>query len=148
MNSLTTIRKFYGILGSLIILLIPLIIYFTSNLTELVSSQSYCPVKLLTGFPCPGCGITKSLVFIYSGDLKKSFEFHLFGPFLFLLCIISIIILILEIVLNQEFFNSIIYNRKLAIYLGVLFGGYHIIRLIEFVKNSNIDYILKQSIWR
>lgn len=40
---------------------------------HLETDQSLCPFKMLTGFPCPGCGITKSLVYLYEGDLQKAY---------------------------------------------------------------------------
>ena len=45
------------------------------------TEQSLCPFKLLTGFPCPGCGITKSMIFLYEGDFLKSIYYSLLPTF-------------------------------------------------------------------
>ena len=39
-----------------------------------------CPFRLLTGLPCPGCGLTRSLVSLLHGDLTAAVYFHPLGP--------------------------------------------------------------------
>jgi uncharacterized protein DUF2752 len=39
-----------------------------------------CPFRLLTGLPCPGCGLTRSLVSLLHGDLSAAVFFHPLGP--------------------------------------------------------------------
>jgi hypothetical protein len=39
-----------------------------------------CPFRLLTGLPCPGCGITRSIVSTAHGDLAAALAFHPLGP--------------------------------------------------------------------
>lgn len=115
---------------------------------HLETDQSFCPFKMLTGFPCPGCGITKSLVYLYEGDLSKSFYYHLFGPFVFLFCFAVIGILSIEIITNKEYFNNIFYSKKLAYALGLILIIYHLIRIIYFIKKNSLDDVLRQSIWK
>lgn len=43
-----------------------------------------CYFRALTGLPCPGCGITRSLCAIAKGNVFQSFEYHIFGPLVFL----------------------------------------------------------------
>lgn len=38
-----------------------------------------CTFKNLTGIPCPGCGLSHSLVEAVRGDLKQSFDYHHLG---------------------------------------------------------------------
>ena len=42
-----------------------------------------CPMKGLTGVPCPGCGLTRSFVATAHADLGAAFGFHRLGPLLF-----------------------------------------------------------------
>jgi len=44
-----------------------------------------CPIKLLTGRDCPGCGMGHAIVFAMRGDLSASFRAHPLGVPLFLL---------------------------------------------------------------
>ncbi|MEI7056397.1 DUF2752 domain-containing protein [Nocardioides sp. CCNWLW239] len=43
-----------------------------------------CPFRLLTGLPCPGCGLTRSWVYLMHGDLGSSLASNWFGPLLVL----------------------------------------------------------------
>jgi hypothetical protein len=141
-------RKIYGIIGALITLVIPFIIMLLSHGDSLDHEQSLCPFKMLTGFPCPGCGITKSLVYFYQGEVYKSLSFHILGPFVVLFCLLTIIILLLELKTGREYFNVFIYNQKAAYALAIFLGVYHLIRLIYFVQSHSWNEILHESIWK
>ena len=142
------IRKILGIVGALLTLTIPYFIMLHNKGGHIETEQSLCPFKLLTGFPCPGCGITKSLIFLYEGDLAKSFYYHLFGPFTFLFCCIAIVLLSVELITQKSYFQSIIFSEKIAYFLGYSLAVYHFIRLIYFVYTNSIDSILEQSMWQ
>ena len=119
-----------------------------NSIGHIETDQSICPFKMLTGFPCPGCGITKSLVFLYAGDFVKSIYYHLFGPLTFLSCLAAIFVLSLELITKKEYFQNILFNKKIAYVLGSTLAVYHIIRLILFISTNNIDAILRESIWK
>lgn len=141
-------RKIYGIIGALITLIVPFILlYFNAN-DHIETDQSLCPFKMLTGFPCPGCGITKSLVYWYEGDYSKSIRYHLLGPFIIGFCVITIAVLTTELITKKEYLNTYLYNKKLAFVLGFFLLVYHMIRLYYFVQNNSYDAILKESIWK
>jgi Protein of unknown function (DUF2752) len=144
----TTKRKIYGIIGASITLILPFFLLLFHQDQHLDTDQSFCPFKMLTGFPCPGCGITKSLVYFYEGDLYKSLYYHILGPFVILFCIATIILLTIELITKKDYFNSLLFNKKIAYGLAIFLITYHLIRVIYFIKNNSIDDILKQSIWR
>lgn len=121
--------------------------FFNTN-NHLETDQSFCPFKMLTGFPCPGCGITKSLVYFYEGDLEKSLYYHILGPFVIVFCVVTILVLSAELITKKEYFNNLLYNKKMAYFLGYSLGTYHLIRLFFFIKNNSLDSILEQSIWK
>ncbi|MDD5150132.1 MAG: DUF2752 domain-containing protein [Flavobacterium sp.] len=141
-------RKIYGIIGALITLMIPYFLMLFNVNNHLETDQSLCSLKMLTGFPCPGCGITKSLVYFYEGDLQKSLYYHLFGPLVIAFCIVTIVVLTTELITKKEYFNKWLFNKKLAYGLAIFLATYHFIRIIYFIKNNSIDDILHQSIWR
>ncbi|WP_035675593.1 DUF2752 domain-containing protein [Flavobacterium frigidarium] len=150
-NSIVSIkskRKLYGIIAAVITLLVPLFLMFFNHDNHLETDQSLCPFKMLTGFPCPGCGITKSLVYCYEGDLLKSLYYHILGPFVIVFCFVIIIVLTTELLTKREYFNALLYNKKLAYGLAIFLGAYHLIRIVYFVKNNSFDEVLRQSIWR
>ena len=114
---------------------------------HLETEQSFCPFKMLVGFPCPGCGITKSLVYCYQGDLYKSVCYHILGPFVIVFCLITFLVLTTELITKREYFSNILYNKKLAYGLAAFLMVYHMIRMVYFIKNNTIDDVLHQSIW-
>lgn len=141
-------RKLYGIIGAIVTLLIPYFLFLNTSGHHLETGQSLCPLKMLTGFPCPGCGITKSLVFFYEGDIFKSISYHILGPFVISFCVVTIIVLTTELITGKEYFNSWLYNRKLAYRLGIGLAVYHGLRLIYFVYDNSWASIVQQSIWK
>ena len=42
-----------------------------------------CPFHFITGYSCPGCGMTRATVEIVKGDLIASWQWHPFGIFFF-----------------------------------------------------------------
>ncbi|MCP9882564.1 DUF2752 domain-containing protein [Cyanobium sp. Alchichica 3B3-8F6] len=41
-----------------------------------------CPVRQLTGIPCPTCYLTRSVLATLQGDLAQALHWHAFGPLL------------------------------------------------------------------
>ncbi len=103
---------------------------------------------MLTGFPCLGCGITKSLVYLYEGDLLKSVTFHLFGPFVMVLSVYFLIKLSLELYYKKPFLANTFNKKKGTYVFATLLIVYHLIRIVFFVIDNSWDEILKESIWR
>ncbi|MCB9677898.1 MAG: DUF2752 domain-containing protein [Alphaproteobacteria bacterium] len=55
---------------------------------EVVSLFGYeipvmCGFRRITGFGCPGCGLTRSFAFMAHGDVISAFQMNWLGPFLF-----------------------------------------------------------------
>ncbi|MCX7920136.1 MAG: DUF2752 domain-containing protein [bacterium] len=44
-----------------------------------------CYFRYLTGLPCAGCGLTRSLSAFAKGQFLTSFQYHPFGPLVFLI---------------------------------------------------------------
>ncbi len=43
-----------------------------------------CPFLQVTGIPCPGCGFSRAIVALLSGDWSTALTFHAFAPLLLL----------------------------------------------------------------
>lgn len=41
-----------------------------------------CPFRLITGLSCPGCGLTRSWVYLMHGDWAAALGANIFGPLL------------------------------------------------------------------
>lgn len=44
--------------------------------------DAFCPLVVITGIPCPGCGITRSVIFFVTGQFERSFHMHPLGGIL------------------------------------------------------------------
>jgi hypothetical protein len=103
---------------------------------------------MLTGFPCPSCGITKSIVYFYEGNVFKSISYHILGPAVVFFCLMVIVLLSVELKTQKDYFKQYIYSKKLAYGLAIFLGIYHIIRLVYFVNEHSFQEILRESVWK
>jgi hypothetical protein len=39
-----------------------------------------CPVAIVTGYPCPGCGLTRATMALLHGDLHEAMHLHPLAP--------------------------------------------------------------------
>ena len=51
-----------------------------------------CLMRALTGIPCPGCGMTRSLTSIWHGHFLISFRYHPLGMLLFVICVCCLLL--------------------------------------------------------
>jgi hypothetical protein len=51
----------------------------------------YCPFKMLTGLPCPGCGMTKAVLSLAKGDFQGALVYNPFVFFLMFMTAVSIV---------------------------------------------------------
>ncbi len=52
-----------------------------------VEIPSFCLFRQLTGLRCPGCGLTRSFVFLAHGQFLEALRMHPLGPILYLVVI-------------------------------------------------------------
>lgn len=147
-NNNFKLYRILGITGALLTLVIPFILLLNNAGNKLDHEQSFCPLKATTGIPCMSCGITKSMVYFYDGNLVKSLGYHLFGPLLVGFCIFMIVLFLVEIKTKKVYFRKSFLNRKLAYILAIFLIGYYIIRLFFFVQEHSWNEIVQQCIWK
>lgn len=41
--------------------------------------HAFCPMVIVTGFPCPGCGMTRAVFYLLTGQIVKSIQMHPLG---------------------------------------------------------------------
>lgn len=67
-----------------------------------------CPFKLLTGIPCPGCGMGRATVALFSGDILQSLYYNILCIPVSIVIIISLCWLVYDLTRGQEtFFKTI-----------------------------------------
>ena len=121
----TRIANFFiGILKLILILIISIGYYF---LNLFYNFSIPCIFNKITGFYCPGCGITRMLFSIMQLRFYQAFRFN---PLVFILLILSIIYCFFKLILKKDIYIS---NKTYIILLiiTILFG---ILRNISFFK--------------
>jgi Protein of unknown function (DUF2752) len=101
-----------------------------------------CPLRSLTGIPCPTCGMTHSFVAIAQGDLDAAIKYHLFGPAIFLLCLAILVLLLWDLKTNQN--RSFPYRRFFAksrvyVSVGLCYLGYYSVRIVHLVSSGELS---------
>ncbi len=64
--------------GLLLVVLIALLVYSLSS--PLMTSIILCPFRRLTGWPCPGCGMTRALNALAHGQWEVALSLHPLSP--------------------------------------------------------------------
>lgn len=105
---------------------IVLVIY---NITVRKIFHAYCPFLIATGFPCAGCGMTRAVFFILTGEMKRGMSLNPAAP----LWIIFLIWLFVERYLRGRTSKHV--KAALAAVVLVTFGIY-IYRMINFFPGS------------
>lgn len=120
--------------GVAIILAIPLIIGLLDP--DIVNKESLCPVMRFYHIPCPGCGLTKSFILLYRGDLATSIYFHPFG--IIIVCVLCLLLLlaVIDWIGNNNLFDKVIELTTFWQFLTILFAIQYIIRIISLTPLS------------
>ncbi len=101
-----------------------------------------CPLLHYLGIPCPGWGLTRSFQAIAHGNVLQAFNFHLFGPILFIIALNLIFHLIQEIIKNKHISNTyikILGNSTYQISFLLIVFGYHATRLHNRWKTGELS---------
>jgi len=97
-------------------------------LTKGVDSRiMVCPIKVVTGFPCPACGSTRSVVNLIEGNLLGAVKSNPFGFLVFGILLFTPFWLAYDFISKKEslwqFYQSVesfVRKRKVAIILIIL----------------------------
>ena len=107
-----------------------------------------CPIRHLTGIPCPTCGMTRSFMAIAHGDLPQAVAYHLFSPVVFLFFIVTAIHLVLELRAQRRIstvYTRLMLNRSVQTISILLFVAYHAVRLYFLAQTGELYLAMVQS---
>ena len=83
-----------------------------------------CFFKYITNIPCPGCGLTRSILSILNLDIVKSIKYNILGLPLFITIILLNIYIIKDLTYNKKstitLINKILTNYKIIILLLII----------------------------
>lgn len=124
------------VVSALTCLFLASFIYKASEVNADGQYFTICGFKVLTGLPCPGCGLTHSFCAIGRGDLRSAFYFNAVGPPLYLISILVWLRFLFAltgvrrpVAVFDRAFNHVKLVRSFAIAIG-LFGLARILYLL------------------
>lgn len=75
-----------------------------------------CPIKAVTGIPCPGCGLSGASSELLHGHWLESLKIHAFAPFFMAGMGFMIVILILPVSLRSQIIDHVAqFERKTGV---------------------------------
>ena len=126
----------YSKMKLILILISFLIIYFI--LSELLDVGIPCLFYEITGYYCPGCGITRLLFSLLKLDFYQAFRYN---PLIFILIIITGIYLLVKFIL-KKFMNISIeipnYVYYILLIIVIIFGILRNIPMFDFLSPTEL----------
>ena len=120
----------------ILILISFLIIYFI--LSELLDVGIPCLFYEITGYYCPGCGITRLLFSLLKLDFYQAFRYN---PLIFILIIITVIYWLVKFIL-KKFMNISIeipnYVYYILLVIVIIFGILRNIPMFDFLSPTEL----------
>lgn len=99
--------------------------YFLLSILTEKNISIDCPILKITGFYCPGCGISRLILSLFKGNIYQAFRWN---PFLFLLIICLPIYVFIEDKIPKKVQTILLYS------LLVITITYMVIRNIPFFE--------------
>jgi len=66
-----------------------------------------CSFQVNTGYPCPGCGMTRSMMAVAHGDVVEAFRCHPFGVALFAFVALCTLLGVAELITARDLFEKL-----------------------------------------
>ena len=93
-----------------------------------------CPFRLMTGLPCPGCGLTRAWVYLVHGRLEESLSANPFGMISFALGVALVVMVVRALVRRRPLPDLARVLRSPAFYaLGAVWAVFGVVRLVAEV---------------
>ncbi|MDT2738768.1 DUF2752 domain-containing protein [Enterococcus canintestini] len=94
-----------------------------------------CPLRAITGVPCPMCGMTRSFIHLAHGDISGAFSYH---P---LFWVIILLVLLYFISLKKAGAQQVLKNKYWWLSIAVLFICVYFIRMMTlFPDKAPLDF--------
>jgi len=100
-------------------------------ITYLIFHES-CTTRIFTGFPCPGCGMTRAMILLLTGHLEESMRMHPMAPLWLILGIVFF-------VRRYVFGRNIDKEKKIgiiAVMLCICMVGLYVYRMMKYFPNQ------------
>lgn len=94
--------------------------------SAVLGGPTVCPFRIVTGLPCPACGLTRSWVLTAHGDLAGAFTQHWLGPASLALTVLGLVLFVVRRPLTSSrparltFWALVISTAAYGVWRGVL----------------------------
>ncbi|HEX7503563.1 MAG TPA: DUF2752 domain-containing protein [Acidobacteriota bacterium] len=124
-------------------LLLPLLAF---NWVTRPGTLVLCPLRAVTGVPCPSCGLTRALAHLERGHWADAVRFHPFAPLVFLLVLALAVMLAFELATHRAIIGNPLRERR-DVYL--VFGGlvvFQVVRTVIFFLDGGWNVFWHENI--
>jgi len=99
-----------------------------------------CPFRLLTGLPCPSCGLTRSFCAMSHGHLVQALTEHWMGPALFAATALAVPIFALQALARRRFgwVDRILYSKPIGYGLALGMVAFQCYRLASMTLGGHL----------
>jgi len=70
------------------------------------TNHTFCLIKKMTGFPCPSCGVTRSIILLLQGEMCASLMMNPLGVAVWLMMVMMAVWLLSDLILGKRTFNT------------------------------------------
>ena len=95
-----------------------------------------CPLRAVTGIPCPSCGLTRALAHLERGHLAQALKFHPFSPLILILALALFILLLLELATHKSIIRNPLKSRRNIYFLFAFVVIFQVARTVIFFLNG------------
>jgi hypothetical protein len=111
------------------------------------NSLVLCPLRAVTGIPCPSCGLTRALAHLERGHLVEALKFHPFSPLIFFLALVLFMLLLLELVTHKGIIFNPLKNRRNIYFLFAVVVVFQVGRTAIFFLNGGWNVFWHENIF-
>lgn len=118
--ALTSLAKFKMSVAAFLLLIFVLLLFEVNG-----TSLWCCPIYYLTGFPCPGCGLTRATLCLFRLEVVEAMHYNVSILFLFPLFCACSIVLSIDCIFKRDYLYHIVrkldklLKRNKAIYIAI-----------------------------
>jgi len=105
-----------------------------------------CPLRAVTGVPCPSCGLTRALAHLERGHWADAVRFHPFAPLVFLLVLALAVMLAFELATRKTVIGNPLRRRR---DVWLFFAGlvvFQVARTAIFFQNGGWEVFWRENL--
>ncbi|MGO5052250.1 DUF2752 domain-containing protein [Lachnospiraceae bacterium LCP25S3_G4] len=109
---------------------LPIFLFLIYDVIVHLIWNSICPMVIITGIPCPGCGLTRAAKLLLQLRFADAWKMH---PFIYPIVMLAVLFFIFRYVLDKRINILIV----LTVILGGLMILYYIYRMYRYFPNDS-----------